>query len=821
MSFTTRQGSAFFKRSLALVGATALLAPMAGVAQAAPVRTDLSATCEGLTEHPFVDVAAMSSETAQDAIACLFNYGITEGTSATRFSPYEDVQRVDMAVFLARQLDYIADNSDVTLPADVPDAGFEDTATLSEERQAAIDLLAELQITEGKTPTEFKPYEPVLRRDMASFINRVQNFVADELGAEAAYDADEADVVFTDVPATMERSEDIYALQSVGIVEGTGSDNFSPYENVERYQMAFFIMRHLDENIVAGRVDSLVAPMTNQTFMVNPQDEVALDVSTSAVDNTGRRTFTIENPVADAEHQLIVVDASEVTTTDGVVTLNSTDGEADLASTNAAYIELVDGAAAGQVESTTVTPDSGDAIDVVIDSQTAGEEVALIVWFDADEDGSLDVDADGAPTEPFGVSGVTNYILPESGDISTATPVTVSGVNADLGYFDDGTNTFFYDSDDIFRYNGGADVGIDVFEGWLTAGDVITVTYDADGVSIFNTTDDEVPAPSDVTATITSEGDAATTDDNTVEVTWTASPQADAVYTVERTTTEGGPVTTTVATEVTGTSYTDTNVPDDNAGITYEVTAVGGTSGEDDGNSDISDPIVIPAPDADIATITDGAVVETDVTADTNDAAGEATDGDVLKLYFDDDAVVSAGASLQVSGTAGGSAIIENGVNATIAADGDVVTITLTADLVGTDDLTYPLTVTDVAGIESVDGVATTLGGANNWLDVTVEDDGAELLSATYDATGADPTVTFVYNEALDSTTGILSEGNYTVTATGSATAVTSATLSADGMTLTLVLNGTLATGDSVTFDATAEDNDGQTLVDPISFTQS
>ncbi|MEM8746212.1 MAG: S-layer homology domain-containing protein, partial [Actinomycetota bacterium] len=50
--------------------------------------------------HPFTDVSATSFANAD--IACIFNLGITTGTSATTYSPGQSVTRAQMAAFLER-----------------------------------------------------------------------------------------------------------------------------------------------------------------------------------------------------------------------------------------------------------------------------------------------------------------------------------------------------------------------------------------------------------------------------------------------------------------------------------------------------------------------------------------------------------------------------------------------------------------------------------------------------------------------------------------------------------------------------------------------
>jgi hypothetical protein len=59
----------------------------------------LGGTCD-TTAPPFTDINPTSF--ARDDIACLYNLGITTGTSATTYAPTNGVTREQMAAFIAR-----------------------------------------------------------------------------------------------------------------------------------------------------------------------------------------------------------------------------------------------------------------------------------------------------------------------------------------------------------------------------------------------------------------------------------------------------------------------------------------------------------------------------------------------------------------------------------------------------------------------------------------------------------------------------------------------------------------------------------------------
>lgn len=86
--------------------------------------------------------------------------GITVGCEAGRYCPSRLVTRAEMASFLARALH---------LPPPSTDQFDDDAGSVHE---AAINALAEAGITTGCTPTSFCPNAPVLREQMAAFLQR-------------------------------------------------------------------------------------------------------------------------------------------------------------------------------------------------------------------------------------------------------------------------------------------------------------------------------------------------------------------------------------------------------------------------------------------------------------------------------------------------------------------------------------------------------------------------------------------------------------------------------------------------------------------------
>lgn len=116
------------------------------------------------TTSPFTDLTGLDSS-AQAAIARITRLGLSAGTGPTTFSPYEQVPRWQMAIFLTRLLA----RAGVGLPEGSPQ-GFSDLAGLTPETVKAVNQIAQLGVARGTGPGTFSPLAPVSRGDMAMFL---------------------------------------------------------------------------------------------------------------------------------------------------------------------------------------------------------------------------------------------------------------------------------------------------------------------------------------------------------------------------------------------------------------------------------------------------------------------------------------------------------------------------------------------------------------------------------------------------------------------------------------------------------------------------
>ena len=142
----------------------------------------------------FTDIGELSSE-SQTAINQLADLGITQGTSATTYSPEDSVKRGHMALFIARLMDKMDPFADpgaeddapafAYIPKNVVDddmdddddsndkvvkSPFTDLGRATKEAYDAISALWELGIASGISATAYGPSSDITRAAMADFM---------------------------------------------------------------------------------------------------------------------------------------------------------------------------------------------------------------------------------------------------------------------------------------------------------------------------------------------------------------------------------------------------------------------------------------------------------------------------------------------------------------------------------------------------------------------------------------------------------------------------------------------------------------------------
>lgn len=173
----------------------------------------------------FKDVPSNGAHTPN--IERLVDEGITSGYSDGTFRPSLAVTRAQMATFLAKALG-------VDLAAvDTSNTGFRDVPS-NHPHAAGIVAVAELGITGGYSDGTFRPSEPVRRGQMGTFL-------AKALGVDLEQ-VDTSDTGFPDVPSSHTHAAGIVTLVDRGITSGRADNTYGPAVEVNRAQMATFLV---------------------------------------------------------------------------------------------------------------------------------------------------------------------------------------------------------------------------------------------------------------------------------------------------------------------------------------------------------------------------------------------------------------------------------------------------------------------------------------------------------------------------------------------------------------------------------------------------
>lgn len=236
-----RPGAAVRRRVLPAAAAAVLLGLTGTGTASAQSFLDPNDPCLGdPPPAPFSDRASLTGE-QQRYVDCLAADGIARGKPGGVFDPTAPVTRGQMASFLVRTLEA----GGYTLPAP-SDQGFTDIG--GNEHEDAINVLAAIEVTNGRTATTFAPNELVRRDEMASFVVR---------SAEYAYEGDELEgqavepFPFTDVAAENKHRDAIAASRDLlGVSQGTSATTYDPAGSTSRAQMAAFVVRLLDVTLV-------------------------------------------------------------------------------------------------------------------------------------------------------------------------------------------------------------------------------------------------------------------------------------------------------------------------------------------------------------------------------------------------------------------------------------------------------------------------------------------------------------------------------------------------------------------------------------------
>ena len=283
--------------SLFAVGSAPAGADEVGSDDAAPTHEAAASACVGAaeTDRMFSDVS--EGHAFRDAINCLAYYEITVGYGDGTFQPNVDVPRYQMVLFMERAADLVGADADDVVGDFGSDGDREDAVT----RADMATLISNLLIATDND---------VDRNDDGLIT------IGDDVSSSFDH--------FGDVRASQPRRVDeaVSALYELGVVEGTGDDNYSPDGTVSRGAMAAFITRALGHSnirpegvsaqqgsggvVVVSVRDENFAPVANawfEVFYIGTADEdEALDSDGECgrlVEGTGNGTFVCEIDGAD------------------------------------------------------------------------------------------------------------------------------------------------------------------------------------------------------------------------------------------------------------------------------------------------------------------------------------------------------------------------------------------------------------------------------------------------------------------------------------------------------------------------------------------
>jgi len=167
-------------------------------------------------------------------IDALAELGVTTGCDEGQFCPADSVTRAQMATFLVRALSWETGGAE--------DAFTDDNGS---PHEANINEMFARGITTGCQGGGFCPDEFVTRAQMATFLVRAFSLTAGEV-EPAGQDPDmQGSLVFADIGGSPHEAN-INVLASSGVTSGCEDGLYCPGDDVNRAQMATFLIRAID-----------------------------------------------------------------------------------------------------------------------------------------------------------------------------------------------------------------------------------------------------------------------------------------------------------------------------------------------------------------------------------------------------------------------------------------------------------------------------------------------------------------------------------------------------------------------------------------------
>ena len=448
-------------------------------ASAHSVAINTSVSCPANTPSGgFTDIGGLDI-TTQTAINCLKALGVSQGTTATTYTPNGIVTRWQMALFLVRQ----AADHGIVIPA-ATSQGYADIGGLPQATQDAINQVTQLGIAKGTSTATFSPNDVVTRWQMALFLRRLAGLVGVSVTDDPAHNT------FSDIlPYTAEIQAAINFLADGHIALGTGGSFFSGNDPVLRWQMALFLIRVLAAD----------TPVASPTLVaINP-----ISATTFAIGDGRYFNATFQNsdgtPYTGAVGILLLAVSGGVIEWDGAPAPNAT----------------FDFVSDGLIVTGTLAEGTAGADGVVLFRMrhTGGtpETVVAVAWQDLNDDNDPEIVGGGVSVEPYSLGGFTTFdtgILPNCGGPGSGF-APISGVDTAADRIEViGQCSVYYDSNDLFAIEGVA-ATMAQFEAALSVGDEITAVFFTDNPfeqSDFNLSIDNAPGTATIFFTSGSNG---------------------------------------------------------------------------------------------------------------------------------------------------------------------------------------------------------------------------------------------------------------------------------------------------------------------------
>ena len=272
--------------------------PASAIVTATPFVTHTAGNAATYSACPPTGIipAAGFSDVTSTAVNCIKYYGITKGTTATTYSPYDKVTRWQMALFLTR----LGAKAGITLP-DGAAQGFSDISGYSAEIQTAVNQIKQLGITTGKTATTYDPASFVTREEMALFLSRLLKAATVGPGGHTEFisglsgpkhiTSSATTHNFVDLTGLMlyESVSSVASLWNLGVTDYPTGNYYEPVRNITRKEMATMManaLSHTNARPVGLTIqaDFPRASGTNKIMSITYRDSNFMPIAGALVD---------------------------------------------------------------------------------------------------------------------------------------------------------------------------------------------------------------------------------------------------------------------------------------------------------------------------------------------------------------------------------------------------------------------------------------------------------------------------------------------------------------------------------------------------------